>query len=137
MWHGPALSEVLAGVSHQQASVRPIAGAHTIWEIVVHITGWAEITRARIHGERTEDPTPEQDWPSPPAATAEAWIAAAAALEDSYRTLAADIVAIDDDVFDRKVSTLEYTLDTLLHGVVEHGTYHGGQIALLKKAAAE
>jgi uncharacterized damage-inducible protein DinB len=136
MWHGPALSELLAGVSHQQASARPIAGAHTIWELAIHITVWAEIARARIRGARTDDPTPEEDWPSPPAATAEAWTAALAALEESYRTLAADIIAIDDHAFDRKVATLEYTLATLLHGVVEHGTYHGGQMALLKKATA-
>ena len=31
------------------------------------------------------------------------------------------------------VTGLDYTVETLLHGVVEHGTYHGGQIALLKK----
>jgi len=35
------------------------------------------------------------------------------------------------------VAGLDYTVATLLRGVVEHGTYHGGQIALLKRALAK
>ena len=31
-WHGPALDELLEGVSAEMAAARPIAGAHTIWE---------------------------------------------------------------------------------------------------------
>jgi len=32
------------------------------------------------------------------------------------------------------VKGLDYPVGILLDGVVEHGTYHGGQIALLRKA---
>jgi len=32
------------------------------------------------------------------------------------------------------VSGADYSVSNLLHGVIEHGTYHGGQIALLKRA---
>ena len=51
MWHGPALAQVLDGVTHDQAAAHPIAGAHSIWEIVLHVSAWAEISRARIKGE--------------------------------------------------------------------------------------
>ena len=34
-WHGPSVSEVLAGVTAEQAAAHPIAGAHSIWEIVL------------------------------------------------------------------------------------------------------
>jgi uncharacterized damage-inducible protein DinB len=134
MWHGPALAEQLNGVSHEQAASRPVAGAHTIWELVLHVTTWAEIARARLQGERTGSPTPEQDWPPQPEPTAENWAAAVEALTDSYRLLAADAASIDDRALDLEVATLGYTVETLLRGVVEHGTYHGGQIALLKRA---
>ena len=50
MWHGPALAEVLEGVTAERAAARPIPGAHTIWEIVLHIIAWAEIARARLKG---------------------------------------------------------------------------------------
>jgi uncharacterized damage-inducible protein DinB len=32
------------------------------------------------------------------------------------------------------VPGLDYSVAVLLHGIVEHGTYHGGQIVLLKRA---
>ena len=130
MWHGPSLSDVLAGVDAAHAAAHPIAGAHGIWEIVLHVTAWAEIARQRIHGEFLGDPTPEQDWP---AVTGD-WPAALERLQDSHRRLAADVRELDDAALEAKVKSLTYPVGILLDGVVEHGTYHGGQIALLKKA---
>src|SRR5580765_6187843 len=63
MWHGAAFDELLAHVSPEQAAARPITGAHSIWEIVLHVTAWAEIALARLHGQRTGDQAPDEDWP--------------------------------------------------------------------------
>lgn len=38
-WHGPALLEVLAGLGPDAASAHPIRGAHSVWEIVLHLGG--------------------------------------------------------------------------------------------------
>ena len=130
MWHGPALLEVLDGVDAARARARPIAGAHSIWEIVKHVTAWAEIARQRIHGEALGDPTAEQDWPP----IGDDWAQDLERLKESHRRLAADVRRLDDAALDARVKTLEYPVGILLDGVVEHGTYHGGQIALLKKA---
>ena len=130
MWHGPALLEVLDGVDAARARARPIAGAHSIWEIVRHVTAWADISRQRIHGEALGDPTPEQDWPP----IGDDWAQDLERLKESHRLLAADVRQLDDAALDARVKTLEYPVGILLDGVVEHGTYHGGQIALLKKA---
>ena len=130
MWHGPSLAEVLDGVDAARAQAHPIAGGHSIWEIVLHVTAWADIARQRIHGEFLGDPAPEQDWPSPGGD----WPAALEQLHESHRRLAADVRGLDDAALDAKVKTLTYPVGILLDGVVEHGTYHGGQIALLKKA---
>jgi len=133
MWHGPALVDVLAGVDAKRARTRPLAGAHSIWEIVLHITAWADIARQRIHGEATGDPAPEQNWP--PVSDADAdWPRAVARLNESHTLLASETRPLDDEQLDALVPGLEYTVHVLLHGIVEHGTYHGGQIALLKKA---
>ena len=151
MWHGPALMDVLAGVDAPRAAARPIAGAHSIWEIVLHVTAWADIARQRMNGEATADPTPEQDWPVPPVAGSEAksgsdsgasdsagaWAAAIERLNDSHRQLAAATRPLDDAALDAKIKGLEYPVGILLDGVVEHGTYHGGQIALLKRAGGQ
>jgi uncharacterized damage-inducible protein DinB len=133
MWHGPALDAVLDGVDARHARMRPLAGGHTIWEIVLHVTAWSDIARQRINGEALGDPTAEQDWP--PVSDADAdWPRAVERMRESYRQLAAETRPLADNRLDALVSGLEYTVDVLLHGIIEHGAYHGGQIALLKKS---
>src|SRR6266536_5045277 len=135
MWHGAALDELLAHVSCEQAAARPIPGAHSIWEIVLHVAAWAEIALARVHGDRTGDPAPEEDWPPVPGSDPAAdWQAALERLRDSYRALATGTRRLDQSAIDAKVPGLDYSVSNLLHGVIEHATYHGGQIALLKRA---
>jgi len=137
MWHGAALDELLSHVPCEQAAARPIPGAHSIWEIVLHVTAWAEIALARVHGNRTGDPAPDEDWPPVPASgsdLAAEWHAALGRLRESYRALATDTRRLDPSAIDEKVPGLDYSVSNLLHGVIEHATYHGGQIALLKRA---
>ena len=133
MWHGPALAQVLGEVTHEHAAARPMPQAHSIWEIVLHVIAWAEIGRARLRGERTADPPHEEDWP-PVGSTSEAeWKAAVERLHASHRSLAEAVRRLDESAFDEKVPGLDYTVSNLLHGIIEHGTYHGGQIMLLAK----
>lgn len=40
-WHGSTVLALLDGVSHQAAAARSIPGVHSIWELVLHMTGWA------------------------------------------------------------------------------------------------
>jgi uncharacterized damage-inducible protein DinB len=133
MWHGPALAHVLDGVTPERAARRPPGDAHSIWEIVHHITVWSDIARLRLHGQATGDPTPEQDFPVVTATDPATWALAVDRLAISHRELAAATRELTDEQLDARVTGLDYTVETLLHGVVEHGAYHGGQIALLKK----
>jgi uncharacterized damage-inducible protein DinB len=133
MWHGPSLADVLDGVTAARARQRPIAGAHSIWELVLHITAWSDIARQRITGEATGDPAPEQDWPLVSDADVD-WPRDVERLGESHRRLAVDAGELDDERLNALVPGLEYSVAVLLRGIVEHGTYHGGQIALLKKA---
>src|SRR5215208_7054853 len=64
MWHGPALVQTLEGITAERAAARPLPGAHSIWELVLHITAWAEIARARLKQQRVGDPSVEEDWPA-------------------------------------------------------------------------
>jgi len=133
MWQGAALGPLLEGVSDAQAAARPIPGAHTIWEIVHHVTAWAEIARARLNGQRLGDPPADEDWP-PPGSGADAWARAVGRLAVSHNELAGAVRDLTEEALAARVHELDYTAEILLQGVVEHGTYHGGQIALLRKA---
>lgn len=39
-WHGPSVLEILENVTASQAAAHPIAGANSIWELVLHIGAW-------------------------------------------------------------------------------------------------
>jgi uncharacterized damage-inducible protein DinB len=139
MWHGPALNELLDGVTYEQASAQPIVGAHTIWELVLHITAWADIACDRLHKKSLGTQPNEVDWPPTPAPTEIAWTQARARLTASHQALAKEAAKLTSEDLRAivPVDGPQYPVWTLLHGVVEHGTYHGGQIALLKRALTD
>jgi uncharacterized damage-inducible protein DinB len=133
-WHGPPLRAVLAGVSSETASARPIRDAHTIREIVRHVTFWYDAVRRRIGGE-VVDPQGTEDWPEADDAGEEAWRRELADLDRAHAALlgAAGPLGVDD--LERTVPGKPDSVYILLHGLAQHNLYHAGQIALLKKAA--
>jgi len=63
------------GVGLHDAAAHPIAGAHSIWELVLHVTAWTRVVACRLAGENADKPE-EGDFPEVLEATAEAWDAA-------------------------------------------------------------
>jgi uncharacterized damage-inducible protein DinB len=134
-WHGPPLMALLDGVDARAAAARPVPGAHTIWELVLHITTWMTIARRRLAGEAVEA-APDEDWPPMRSDAGEAgWRAALDALRAAHRSLVAAAARADDALLAAQTPGRDYTNYVLLHGVVQHTLYHAGQIALLKRAA--
>jgi len=137
MWHGPALGELLANISGTTAAARPVTDAHTIWEIAVHVRVWADVARERLAGRALGDLIPEQDWPPLLSTTEEAWSADRALLRSSYEALAKVVETTSEAALLAPIETggQRYSLLTMIHGVIEHATYHAGQVALLKKSS--
>jgi hypothetical protein len=139
-WHGPNVMGLLDGVSPQQAASNPVPGAHSMWELVLHMTGWANEVRARLEGGAAGEPS-AGDWPAVPEVTPGAWSRSVQALVDSHRTLAAAIRRAGDaalvapviDHRDRAAGTGMSKYLTL-HGLVHHTAYHSGQLAMLRRA---
>ncbi len=52
-WHGPSLESLLDGITAEQASQHPVAGAHSIWELVNHIASWNSIVQHERGGLET------------------------------------------------------------------------------------
>src|SRR5688572_19487229 len=102
-WHGPHVLQVLEGVSAEMASRRPIAGAHTIWEIVRHIEVWDRVVLRRVHGE-IFDPTPEEDWPPVPDAGEDAWKRDLAAMVATHEELNRAILGLEPDALEARIT---------------------------------
>jgi len=134
-WHGPALREVLAGVSCQTAARRPIPEAHTIWELVLHLTVWMSVPTRRIAGAEIPTLPPDQDWPAAPEPSEAGWQQALDQLAQAQFSLESEVSKLPDDRLREKVlGKVPYSIYTMLHGVVQHNLYHTAQRALLKKA---
>ncbi len=138
-WHGPSVARLLEGISAASAAQRG-SGAHGIWELVLHMTGWAREVTARLNGRAAQDPD-DGDWPPITEATPAQWRNAQAALFAAHRELAAAVRQLDATVLSRPVKDFRDDAQgtglshyLTLHGLVHHTVYHSGQIALLKRA---
>ncbi|MGB0048070.1 MAG: DinB family protein, partial [Terriglobales bacterium] len=49
-WHGDSLFKILEGVTAERASAHPVANAHSIWELVLHIAAWDGAARRYMTG---------------------------------------------------------------------------------------
>jgi uncharacterized damage-inducible protein DinB len=135
-WHGPALREVLAGVSSERAAARPVPGGHTIWEIVAHLAAWDEVVARRMTESLAIEMPEASNFPPVTAAEPVAWDQALAELDRRHRALRDVVARLDPSRLGEAAAGKNYSLAVMLHGVAQHMAYHGGQIALLKKLAA-
>lgn len=132
-WHGPSVLELLADVDATKAAARPIPGAHSIWELVLHIAAWNEAVARRLGGDRAQL-TDEEDFAAVTDTSDEAWQQAVEILQRSHRKLHDAIGELDESRLDQPILSGMTSVYGTLHGVIQHGLYHAGQIALLKKA---
>ena len=141
-WHGPAVAELIHGLEAVEAAAHPVAGAHSIWEIVLHLTAWRQEVARRLATGRLAPPE-AGDWPRVPAVSEAAWGAATAALAAATEALVAAVEAFPEARLAEQAGDARdvalgsgVTWDVMLHGVAQHDAYHGGQVAILKKALA-
>jgi len=133
-WYGPSLRAVLADVDADLAASRPVLGAHSIWELVRHLSWWTMAVRRRLGGEPVTAAEGE-DWPAVTSTTPSAWLATLDVLEQAHRAVVAHVAAMPADALAELVPGQRVTKAATLHGLVQHNVYHAGQIALLKRAA--
>lgn len=137
-WHGPPLARLLVGLHPDQAAAHPIAGVHSIWELVLHIAAWHREVGRRVAGSLAALPA-EGEWPAVHEISLAAW---ERALEDLRRSrIELDAAIADAGDLARPVGAVRdphlgtgVTVRDTLAGVIQHDAYHAGQIALLRHA---
>ena len=139
-WHAGNVRALLDGVTAEDAVRTPVPGAHSIWQLVLHMTGWAREVHARLEGAAAGEP-PAGDWPEVSEAGSAAWDRDRRTLLDVHAALAAAIrrtpaERLDEPVVDDRDPAAGTGLSKYLtlHGLVNHSVYHAGQIALLRRA---
>jgi len=132
-WHGPSLLELLADVDAAKAAARPIAGAHSIWELVLHIAAWDKAVTNRLIGGRGEVPD-EENFPLVNDTSEAAWQKTLETLKQNHRSLSEAVGNVAEARLDDPIVAGMSSVYNHLHGVIQHDLYHAGQIAILKKA---
>jgi hypothetical protein len=135
-WYGDSLREILKGVSAEDAQAHPLPGAHSIWELLVHVKAWCNFARRAVQG----TPIPEWpampkelDWPLVSETSETAWQGTVSSFFASHSKLVEAIKSFPDERLESTVPGRTYNFYRLFQSATQHAIYHAGQIALLKK----
>ena len=133
-WHGDNVVAVLSDVTAEESVARPVSNAHTIRELVDHMTVWLDAVSRRIEGEAWQPKDASDDWPPTSGTDDAAWQGAREALGQAQARLRRIISALPVDRLDEPPIPDYSPAYVQAHGAVQHTLYHLGQVALLKKA---
>ena len=133
-WHSHPVWQVLDGISAERAAMRPLANAHSIWEIVGHMAFWEEVAARRLGGLRAgleED----RNFSAMPEATEVNWQKTLDQFRASIQAFREGLQKLDPARLNELSAAGKRSFYEEAHGLIEHSVYHAGQIALLAKAA--
>lgn len=128
-WHGPALRNLLDGITEDQAKSHPLRGAHSILELVVHVGNWIDAVARRVGGSVVESASVD-DWAD---ISKTSFAEAVKKLEGAESRLSDAVARLGNDDLEKPVPGEERSLYSEILGVLQHNVYHAGQISLLKK----
>ena len=125
------IREGLDGLGWEQAGALPDGGAHTVFQIVNHLTYWQDFSLAWIDGDKPVTPEhAEESWPGDEAPKGEArWESSVAAFQAGLRAL--EKVARERDLLGSRGPK---TVLEILQLIASHNSYHMGQIAWARQA---
>ena len=113
----------------------PIDGAHSIWELVLHLTWTYGLVLRKLTGHSTGLGA-RDDWPLAPLPPSEEnWVAAINTLRELNAQVRRAVTGFPEDrLADPPVEDPRHSAYTQLIGLTQHDAYHAGQIVLLKRA---
>jgi hypothetical protein len=139
-WHGSSVMTILANVDARLAASHPIEGTHSIWEIVLHLTAWTKEVVRRLEGAHPQLPI-DGDWPPVRETDPASWEKAMKALAEAHDVVLKVLgrfppASLDKIVGGHRMPAIGtgVSFHAMVNGLVQHDAYHGGQIALLKRA---
>lgn len=131
-WIVPLLSAV-DGVTFEQAFWRPAGKVSSIVDITLHATGWLNATLQNVLGLPEVD---NEDWPEPPAPSAEAWSEAVARLKRTIADLSRALHNLSLEELYGVPSGRDSKRSTMITDILVHSAYHAGQIVKLRQTQA-
>src|SRR5258706_4887606 len=113
-WYGDSLRKALDGIDERGANAKPLANAHSIAELVGHLTAWIEVINRRLDGEVFQV-TKGINFPPP-----QKWTDQLKRLERAHKALLDRVSALTDDDLDKRLAGKRHTIEFGVRGVVQH-----------------
>ena len=133
-WSGPSVKESLEGVTAEMAFEQALPEAHSIWELVHHITAWVQFVHKRVVSGESVNVTQELNFPPVNDKSEGAWQESITKMEAAEEALRKAILDFPEsrlnEIFHAQSGTSYYIQ---MHGAVQHSLYHAGQIILMKR----
>jgi uncharacterized damage-inducible protein DinB len=132
-----ALMDSLQGVTAEMAVQKPAGSTHSIWELLLHIVNWEEISTRRLNGEfiKWERDT-EMDWPALSDRSEARWRELLARIDRSNANFVETVSKLTDAELATPTTGRKDTRHEMVLGMLQHSVYHAGQIVILKKLIA-
>jgi uncharacterized damage-inducible protein DinB len=138
-WHGKSSLEIIEASDPAKVFSHWIPGAHSIAELVLHLTVWTEEAIERLHGKEAKEPL-RGDWPAVSGTDLATWQRMLADFKMAHQNLLEYIKDFHGDQWQTMVADSGEPLDVtigsyseLVNGIIQHLAYHSGQISLLQK----
>jgi uncharacterized damage-inducible protein DinB len=131
-WIDVTIVGTLKNVNSGQAFSRPIANLNTIWEIVNHLISWRETVLKRMKGEIVEEPE-KNFFETVKNNSEDAWSSTLKRFEESQQMWMEFLSKFNNQDMGKFYVQSKYTYYDMIHGILQHDTYHLGQVVMLKK----
>ena len=133
-WVGVSLVDTLKNISGEKAAKKIRSNWNSIWEIVVHIISWRDNVLQRVNGAITHEPDDNYIRPVEDPSEKE-WQKVSLALKNSQEEWISFLTQMNDEDLEKIYQGNNSSYYKNIHGIVQHDTYHLGQIVILAKEA--
>ena len=134
-WYGTSTQSILSMIPYEKVNTVPPGFKKSIAIILRHMLAWRLFTIAKLGGE-ADYRIPEdsvQNWNYAGVENKKQWEQLLRDLQESQARLVSTLNGLSDTDLDTPVPGSTYNKDYLIRGIIQHDTFHLGQIALLMR----
>ena len=138
LWIGTNFNRKLSEVDESLLFTRPLAGLHSIAEIISHLTLWRKETLLKIEtgaGSKTDDC--EENWLKNDVLQSKGWIKIKSEYDATLTELIRLLELKEDEFLQKKYYDTDfkgnYNYSFVIDGMLHHDLYHLGQIGIIVK----
>lgn len=134
-WYGDNIIKKLSAITSDEANYHPATGAHSIAQLLKHMTNWKRMVAEKLRNNTAEniEMNSKEDWDTDLVVRDEnEW----QDLINEYTAVQQELIALlnakTEEDMQQTVNGSSYNMAYMAHGIYEHDIYHLGQIGYVQ-----